>query len=317
MSPPIIHSPIRLLVALIVLAGLAALGAPSSGIRARLWLRYDLVADAHRLRACRDTVAAVSVTSSSSTGRVIEAELRRGLAGLLGREPVFDRTVRARHLLVGTPERTPAVAALGWNAAIDRLGPEGFLIRSATSNGHAVTVITAATDAGLLYGTFHFLRLMQTGAAIDALDVESRPRIARRLLNHWDNLDGSVERGYAGASLWWPLDEARPDHIDDRIIDYARANASLGINGAVINNVNADPRVLTAPYARSRPSPRGAAPLRHSRLSVGQCRRAAHAESAGERRSARSRGGRLVARQGRRDLRAHSGLRRVRGQGQQ
>ena len=101
-------------------------GAPSSGIRARLWLRYDLVADAHRLRAYRDTVAAVSVTSSSPTGRVIEAELRRGLAGLLGREPVFDRTVRARHLLVGTPERTPAVAALGWTRPSIGSVPKAF-----------------------------------------------------------------------------------------------------------------------------------------------------------------------------------------------
>ena len=244
------RSPIRLLALVILLAGLAAPARLRAETGARLWLRYDVVADGARLRAYRDAIAAVSVTSDSPTGRVIEAELRRGLAGLLGREPVFDSTVHARHLLVGTPARTPAVAALGWTAAIDRLGPDGFLIRSATSNDHAVTVITAPTDAGLLYGTFHFLRLLQTGAAIDALDVESRPRIARRVLNHWDNLDGTVERGYAGASLWWPLDEARPDHIDDRIIDYARANASLGINGAVINNVNADPRVLTAPYLR-------------------------------------------------------------------
>jgi alpha-glucuronidase len=244
------HSPIRLLALLILLVGVVAQARPRAESGARLWLRYDQVADAAPLRAYRDTIAAVSITSDSPTARIIEAELRRGLAGLLGREPVFASTVGAHHLLVGTPPRTPAIAALGWTAALDRLGPEGFLIRSATVNSDAVTVITSPTDAGLLYGTFHFLRLLQTGAAIDGLDVESRPHIARRMLNHWDNLDGTVERGYAGASLWWPLDQARPDHIDDRIIDYARANASLGINGAVINNVNADPRVLTAPYLR-------------------------------------------------------------------
>ncbi len=72
------------------------------------------------------------------------------------------------------------------------------------------------------------------------------PRIAQRLLNHWDNPDGSVERGYAGRSIfdWWRL----PDHVDRRIIDYARANASIGINGAVLNNVNARARMLSAEY---------------------------------------------------------------------
>ena len=105
-----------------------------------------------------------------------------------------------------------------------------------------------AREVGALYGAFHFLRLIQTLQPIDNLDVSQKPRLQRRLLNHWDNLDGSIERGYAGQSLWdW---EALPDRVDRRLRDYARANASLGINGSVLNNVNANSQSLSAEYIR-------------------------------------------------------------------
>ncbi|HTY50103.1 MAG TPA: hypothetical protein VMB48_10460, partial [Steroidobacteraceae bacterium] len=99
---------------------------------------------------------------------------------------------------------------------------------------------------GALYGVFRFLRLLQTDRSIARLDITSRPRIERRVLDHWDNLDGSVERGYAGASLWdW---QKLPGYLDPRYTDYARACASVGINGSVLNNVNADARILTPLY---------------------------------------------------------------------
>jgi alpha-glucuronidase len=108
------------------------------------------------------------------------------------------------------------------------------------------TVIAANNDIGVLYGVFHYLRLVQTGQGVDTLNILSTPKVNHRLLNHWDNLDGHVERGYAGASLWdwWKL----PDYKDPRYVDYARANASIGINGTVLNNVNAKADSLTAPY---------------------------------------------------------------------
>jgi len=96
--------------------------------------------------------------------------------------------------------------------------------------------ITARRDAGLLYGAFALLR---------GEKAESHPAFALRLLNHWDNLDGSIERGYAGESIfeWFHLDETL-------IREYARANASIGINGSVLNNVNASPKMLTTPYLK-------------------------------------------------------------------
>ncbi|HYW72299.1 MAG TPA: alpha-glucuronidase, partial [Pyrinomonadaceae bacterium] len=111
---------------------------------------------------------------------------------------------------------------------------------------HSVIVIASPGETGALYGTFRFLRLLQTLQPIDRLNITERPRLQLRILDHWDNLDGSIERGYAGKSLWnW---QTLPDGLDPRLVDYARANASIGINGAALNNVNADARILTPEY---------------------------------------------------------------------
>ncbi len=98
----------------------------------------------------------------------------------------------------------------------------------------------------MLYGAFALLRHLQTHGSLDHLDLVSAPKIQRRLLNHWDNLNRWVERGYAGFSLWeW---YNLPDILSPRYRDYARANASIGINGTVLTNVNADALVLTPAY---------------------------------------------------------------------
>jgi len=113
-------------------------------------------------------------------------------------------------------------------------------------NGNNCIVITANTDTGILYGVFHFLRLLQTHQPVSPLNIISFPRLKLRLLNHWDNLNRTVERGYAGFSIWnW---HTLPGYIDKRYIDYARANASVGINGTVLTNVNANATILTEPY---------------------------------------------------------------------
>ena len=102
------------------------------------------------------------------------------------------------------------------------------------------STVTAKTEQGLLYGAYALLRGEQGYSA---------PYWKLRILNHWDNLDGSIERGYAGRSIFWDLDGDQPKAIDHSLIrEYARANASIGINGTVLNNVNASPKVLSAPY---------------------------------------------------------------------
>ena len=114
------------------------------------------------------------------------------------------------------------------------LARDGYTIKSQG----ATTVITASNDAGLLYGAYHLLRLQQTGQSCDGLDITEKPFYDLRILNHWDNPNGTVERGFAGHSIF-----VNPN--PERLQMYARANASVGINGTVLNNVNAKPEALS------------------------------------------------------------------------
>ena len=120
-----------------------------------------------------------------------------------------------------------------------KMGRESFSIKSS----HKSVQLKSGSVVGLLYGVYDLLRLQDTGAGLSDLNVEESPAYSIRILNHWDNPDGTVERGYAGHSIWkW---NELPDKLSPRYTEYARANASIGINGAVLNNVNADPSVLS------------------------------------------------------------------------
>lgn len=116
--------------------------------------------------------------------------------------------------------------------------------------------IIASSSIGILYGAYDLLRLQETGN-LSHLSKTEKPAVNLRILNHWDNLDGSIERGYAGKSIWkWDeiiLDKAGEfknisKNLRNRLITYARSNASIGINGAVLNNVNASPQMMTSEY---------------------------------------------------------------------
>jgi alpha-glucuronidase len=211
-----------------------------------LWLRYGPIADAAARDAYRRQATAVVVQERTPTADAIRKELQGGFQGLLGTAVSAGEQPRSGAIVVGTPEGSALVRALGWGERLRALGDEGYLIRSARIGEHPVTVVASQGRAGTLYGAFHLLRLVQTGQPLGTLDVAGKPRLSRRLLNHWDNLDGTIERGYAGHSLWkW---EELPGRLDPRVVDYARANASLGINGTVVNSVNARAESLSAPY---------------------------------------------------------------------
>lgn len=207
-----------------------------------LWLRYKPVeASARASYAAR--AAAIAPTRDDPTLKVARAELERGLTGLVGKPTTAAAGTRDGVILLGSAA-DPAVAKL--NLPLKSLGEDGYLIRTLPVNGKATTVIAANRDIGVLYGVFRYLELIQTRQAVASLDLASAPKVKLRMLNHWDNLNRTVERGYSGQSIfdWWKL----PDHVDPRMVDYARANASLGINGAVLNNVNAKADSLTAPF---------------------------------------------------------------------
>jgi alpha-glucuronidase len=211
----------------------------------RLWLRYDQV-PAPMLAAYRSRITSVIVEGRSSTAEIIRDELRNGLNGLLGTQvPLAERVDRDGALVVVT-SNSSLITGANWKQQLNALGPEGFRIATMTIAGRSVTVIASQTDVGALYGVFYYLRLLQTLKPITRLNISETPRVQLRILDHWDNLDGTIERGYAGRSLWnW---SELPQKIDPRLSDYARANASIGINGVLVNNVNANAQILTAEY---------------------------------------------------------------------
>lgn len=221
-----------------------------------LWLRYEPLAG-EVVATNRDAISGVYVETANEgpepagltpTQEVIASELDLALGKLLGKVfPAASALDRDRLLIVISDAGSPVLAELGWRAEVDTLGTEGFLIRSARlDEDRTATVIASAGKKGALYGTFRLLRHLAQGMPVDDLDIAERPKYGRRLLNHWDNLDGTIERGYAGTSLWnW---NELPGKVDPRLVDYARANASIGVNGTVLNNVNAAPRILESAY---------------------------------------------------------------------
>src|SRR5262245_28495431 len=208
----------------------------------RLWLRYDPLPKSAIDRYSKD-LSAITVAGSSETCDAIRSELTNALAGLLGKNLTMSATPDQASLVIGTPSSSSFIASLPFTRELSELGPEGYVVRSVKAGSHTTVVIASQTDVGALYGTFHFLRLMQTLQSIANINVNDKPRLRLRVLDHWDNLDGSIERGYAGHSLWdW---RALPSYVDPRLRDYARANASIGVNGSVLNNVNANAQILT------------------------------------------------------------------------
>jgi alpha-glucuronidase len=226
------------------LAALALIGPASAEDGYDLWLRYRAI-DASAYPALGTHVRQIVAPASTPTLDVAGRELERGLAGLAGRNiPVSGEVREPGAIVYGTPGSSPLIARLA--LGLERAGPEGYVIRSLAIDGRPATVIAANSDVGVLYGAFHFLRLVQTRAPLEALDVASQPRTKVRLLNHWDNLDRHVERGYAGQSIWdW---HKLPGYLDPRYTEYARACASVGINGTVLTNVNANATSLSPMY---------------------------------------------------------------------
>lgn len=207
-----------------------------------LWLRYAPVKDEKRLKEYRNQIKGFIISGSSETTDVIRYELQKGLDGLLNKS-IKETVNRNGNLFVGSigleKELLPKAQ---FQSVFQTLGNEGYVIYSNKDN----IIITANTEGGVLYGVFHFLRLIQTGQSLNNLKIVEKPKVQHRILNHWDNLNRSVERGYAGQSIWdW---HRLPDYVDPRYKDYARANASIGINGVSPINVNANAQTLTPQY---------------------------------------------------------------------
>ena len=203
----------------------------------RLWLKYDLLSNAAARTTARQAAQFIVAEGASPVLKTAAAELQRGLQGLLGQPvPVLGKaggTTKHGILLQVSP-----IA----NVPDGPGSAEGYRIYPQGRN----LVVAGRSGAGVLYGVFALLRQLQTSRPLANLTLASSPRIQYRMLNHWDNPNGTVERGYAGSSIWkW---NELPQRLDPRYTDYARANASIGINGVAVNNVNASARYLTPEY---------------------------------------------------------------------
>jgi alpha-glucuronidase len=197
------------------------------------WLRYAPLDEASA-RTYRATLpAVVAAYTATPVAQSAQRELLRGIRGMLG------RTLRVQS---GLPKESAIV--LGTLADLKQAAPQLHLAADLPADGYWLT--TAANDRGVLYGTFAFLRKIALGEPVERLDERQSPYNALRWVNEWDNLDGSIERGYGGRSIFWDKGQAREDL--SRVGDYGRLLASLGINACAISSVNADPRVLTADF---------------------------------------------------------------------
>jgi alpha-glucuronidase len=209
------------------------------------WLRYAPIDDI-AVRQRYDTLPAAAVALGDSPEiSAAQEELIRGVRGILG------RTLRAETRL---PDESAIV--LGTFVAIREAAPgvrlnadlkeDGYLLRLTVLRGHPCLVIAGGSGRGVLYGAFALLRRIALQQPILALDEHAEPWAPVRWVNQWDNLDGTIERGYGGRSIFFENGHATSDL--SRVRDFARLLASIGINGCTVNNVNADPRLLTAPY---------------------------------------------------------------------
>ena len=195
------------------------------------WLRYQRlpanVVEAD-IQALGDSVTLLGGPKVSASSEILLAardELSRGLRGMLGRVPRLE---------VAEPIPSDRFGA--------NISGDGFRIKTARQGSAHYTVVAGGTERGILYGVFGLLRKIALQQPTDSLDETEVPYAPIRWVNQWDNLDGSIERGYGGRSIFWDNRRARPDL--SRVSDYGRLLASIGINACSINNVNADSGIL-------------------------------------------------------------------------
>jgi alpha-glucuronidase len=237
----------------------------------QMWLRYREQTDPNRLAGYRHAIHYLVIDGNSGGLKAAGQELTAGLSGMLGRPVVIRQGVAPGSVIIGDAD-SPLIRNLISPQALQALGSEGYLIRTVPVKGGTAIAIAAQKDRGVVYGAFHFLRLVQTQMPVDRLDIAQRPASPLRLVDQWDNLDRDRDNdGYPIGSRDGARTRQSPDgelrnrtiwkwdelpELTPRYHDYARILASAGINGVVVNNVNVSKhgltgwKLLTAPYIR-------------------------------------------------------------------
>ena len=204
------------------------------------WLRYAPIDEAARGKYVSLPAAVVALGDSPVLGTA-QAEFIRGVRGMLGKTLRAQKKLpRERAILLGTFESIQTVMP-GFHARA-ALEEDGFWLTTQEVRGFRCLIVTGTTDRGVLYGVFELLSRMARDVDLASVDEVQQPYARLRWVDQWDNLDGGIERGYGGRSIFFEDGKVRADLTQVR--EYARLLASIGINGCAINNVNANPRLL-------------------------------------------------------------------------
>jgi alpha-glucuronidase len=203
------------------------------------WLRYAPLRDSARARYLSLPAGVVVLDDSVILDKARE-EMIRGVRGMLG------RTLRAEKKLPEEPAiilgKTASLKVMDPSVAIPDIGKDGFWLAQTNLRGIRCLVVASPGDRGVLYGVFELLSRIARDQDIAIINIVEQPRAPVRWINQWDNLDGTIERGYGGPSIFFEDNNVRADL--SRVSEYGRLLASIGIYGCTVNNVNANPRVI-------------------------------------------------------------------------
>jgi alpha-glucuronidase len=214
------------------------------------WLGYRRITDSDWLdRNISEWFRNLVVTETDPVLETAATEICLGVQAMLGITPALSNTGVQPAILIGTVEGSPLVARLVSAAEKTRIGPEGYMLKTAAGSEGSYLVIAGKSAQGVLYGAFQLLRLLMFQRDLKGLELVENPKNSLRIINQWDNMEGNIERGYAGRSIFYRGNQFRSDF--GRIQDYARLLSSIGLNGIVINNVNVhefETRLITGEY---------------------------------------------------------------------
>lgn len=215
----------------------------------QLWLDYSPIQNTEMKVEIQQLFSGVFIFGESPTYQIVQDELTLASEKMINSPASFNSgSSKENALWIGTSDYFNQVLSSSQLKEIKDLGSDGYWMGMINSEGENHYTIIGNQPIGVLYGVFHLLKNIQTGTFNKNTLTTDFPKVKVRMLNHWDNLDRTVERGYAGFSIWdW---HKLPGYIDPKYRDYARANASLGINAVSLTNVNANALVLTTDFMK-------------------------------------------------------------------
>jgi alpha-glucuronidase len=227
-------------------AEISSVNLQSDDDRSGAWLRYLPVSSAIASQYANISCCVLAVGDAPLL-KSAQQEIARGIGGGLGKTIASASTTpKTLGIIVGTVATIDAAPKASRLALPEDLPADSYILKTASWSGSPSLIVAGSTERGALYGAFALLRKIEMGEPVNRLDEVSTPYAAIRWTNEWDNLDGSIERGYGGGSIFFADGAVRQDL--SRVREYARLLASVGINGCAINNVNADPKILTSDF---------------------------------------------------------------------